>query len=126
MLGVSQLSENHLNHPNLVTMFHYSKSVFSLYHIYFEGYELKLYLNRKLPRVIIDGLKISNDFEIQHFDFWVEFHLEGFPEEARRRNKEKEENKEVDEINTNDDWKLFKDFAKNAVGDKAEYDLLRR
>ena len=94
MLGVSQLSENHLNHPNLVTMFHYSKSVFSLYHIYFEGYELKLYLNRKLPRVIIDGLKISNDFEIQHFDFWVEFHLEGFPEEARRRNKEKEENNE--------------------------------
>ena len=33
--------------------------------------------------VISDGLKISNDFEINHFEFWVEFNMEGFPVEAR-------------------------------------------
>ena len=36
-----------------------------------------------MSRVISDGLKISNDFEINHFEFWVEFNMEGFPVEAR-------------------------------------------
>ena len=34
--------------------------------------------------MISDGLKISNDFEINHFEFWVEFNMEGFPVEARK------------------------------------------
>ena len=89
--------------------------------------ELTLYLNKELPKLICDGLKISNDFEIQHFQFQVEFTLEGFPVEARRRNNERAEIKDADDddINTDDDWKLFKDFAKNAIGDKAEFDLLK-
>ena len=36
-----------------------------------------------MSRVISDGLKISNDFEINRFEFWVEFHMEGFPVQAR-------------------------------------------
>ena len=53
------------------------------FQIYFEGKELRLYLDRNMSRVISDGLKISNDFEINHFEFVVEFHMEGFPVEAR-------------------------------------------
>ena len=36
-----------------------------------------------MSKVISDGLKISKDFEIQHFEFSVELNMEGFPVEAR-------------------------------------------
>ena len=96
-------------------------------YIDFEGMELRMYLDKELPSVICDGLKISDDFAINHFKFQVEFTLEGFPVEARDRKKEREQNKNTDyDINSDDDWKLFKDFAKNSIGDKAEFDLLKR
>ena len=93
-----------------------------------------------MSRVISDGLKISNDFEINHFEFWVEFNMEGFPVEAR--NIVQLQTKRVlkyfknififntfqdEEItNEDDDWKLLKDFAKNAIADKSDYDLCKR
>ena len=81
MLGVFLLSGNYLKHPNLVIRRYHS--CLNTFEIHFEGKELKLYLDRNMSIVISDGLKISNDFEINHFEFWVEFNMEGFPVQAR-------------------------------------------